>query len=367
MITLIIKIAITMLLCGRLLYLGMKALAGDKPMPNGERALLAIGLAPALISLVLYYLLMVLPHQAHAFYFWLILGVFLLFAFSKGIKLQNIAAPFHWVKCGVDLEIQLWKSFKFNRAGLATLANSKLLVMVLLCIFCMKWWLGASTRSILEHDTLEYGTLARWFYDAKEITYQTHRYNAETGFYYVGLHGFGFQLLGTWEQLVNAATGLKGDTLFKFFTSYYGSLTFVSLWYYIRRAGQSLGILALIFLGGTTGITILLRNFHLDTFRIWLVSMMFVMVARSIHSGERKWVYLAGVLAGLSAFAHSIGAIIAAIAGFVLILFLPGHLIKKRLPAVLIFTALVMLSGGVHYVLDVAFGTGWIFKGVNFF
>ncbi|MBK8949151.1 MAG: hypothetical protein IPM68_09940 [Flavobacteriales bacterium] len=59
----------------------------------------------------------------------------------------------------------------------------------------------------MDHDVLEYGVQGRWFLDTLEATYQRLRFDAVSGFYYVGLHGFSFPLLFTWEGLWERLTG----------------------------------------------------------------------------------------------------------------------------------------------------------------
>jgi lysylphosphatidylglycerol synthetase-like protein (DUF2156 family) len=75
---------------------------------------------------------------------------------------------------------------------------------------------------------------------------------------------------------------------------------------------------------------------------------------------------LFGIILGLQVNSHSLGALLSIIEIAVLFLFAQGNFFQKVKFAV-IAVLIVILAGGVHYLLDVATGTGWIFQDLKFY
>ncbi|MEO7081484.1 MAG: hypothetical protein ABIY71_08150, partial [Flavobacteriales bacterium] len=72
-------------------------------------------------------------------------------------------------------------------------------------------------------------------------------------------------------------------------------------------------------------------------------------------------ILLLAVLCAGGSFVHSIGAILSAMLWVVLLVMLPVP-IRDRIRWTVPALGLMLALGGVHYVLDILFGTGWVFQ-----
>ena len=106
--------------------------------------------------------------------------------------------------------------------------------------------------------------------------------------------------------------------------------------------------------------------FHIDSYRMFFFSLTFLFTLEQIHKPNPKLLPLFAFVAGISAFTHSLGVIISVIFGICLLLFLQKEWLYK-VKYLSGFIALVLLFGGIHYILDIVFGTGWIFNEIDFY
>lgn len=224
-------------------------------------------------------------------------------------------------------------------------------------------FLFLANKPLVDHDVLEYGLQGRRFLNEMSIVYQRFQYDPGSGFHYVGLHGFSFPLLFTWEGLWASVTGLRSDLWVRSITMWYGWLLIAFCWSLLRRVDRWLAVGGGIALAVPVGFLFLLSIYHLDSYRIFFFT---VSVASFVALLERPLfgrLLLFAVLVGAQSFIHSVGAILAGMLLMVLLFALP-LLWGRRLRWVCIAAAVMLAMGGVHYVVDTFFGTGWIFQDI---
>lgn len=290
----------------------------------------ALGISPVFSLLVLYYALFIFKGLSPLVYV-------LLFSLS----------PFLLLIFEFDSKRLLFPDWKYV-AGV---------IMFLVLVFFY-----ASRKELTEHDTLEYALQGRHFFHHLSVYYTSIPFHSENGFYYVGLHGFAFPLIYTWELMVNQLFRSESILLFKAVNSIYALLLVVLAFAELRKLGLKYAIAATIILALTSGFIFNSLQFHLEMMRqfLFLAFVMFFINALTQHSFSALLVFSA--IAGLQSTIHSIGAIAAAIALAIVILKLfITHSDKKLYQS---FLALVFLIafGWIHYILDVIIGTGWILK-----
>lgn len=220
-----------------------------------------------------------------------------------------------------------------------------------------------ANKPLADHDVLEYAIQGRIFLRDLAIVYQQHHFDPASGFYYVGLHGFSFPLLFTWEGLTGSFVDMRSDLWVRSMTMWYCWLLIAFVWSIVRRTDRWLAVATSIALTVPVGFLFLLTIYHVDSYRIFFFTAALASFVALLQAPSRERLVLFAVLCGAQAFIHSVGAILAGTLCLVLLLFLPFAW-GKRMAWVLSAAGVMLAAGAVHYVADVFFGTGWIFQDI---
>lgn len=214
-------------------------------------------------------------------------------------------------------------------------------------------------KPITDHDALIYVAQGKVFFDDLAINYGPERFHEANSYYYIGQHAFTYPLQLTWERMINQVIGVESDIFFRHISLFYFVLMLALPYYWLRKVNARLGFLAvvLLFTAGVNWNSLMYQN--LDTFRIFLFAVMVIFMLRLVRKVNKLHVLGFGLFAGLAAGVHSIGMMLAAMAGLVLVLFMRGNFVRERLPAWGMAAVLIVLFGGLHYLLDLTIGTGW--------
>lgn len=294
------------------------------------------GISPPLTSLIIYYLLLFFPKNSSLFYILIIISIYTLLLF---IARKKIIKTLFFIKK---------KLFSLNRL---------LLSIIFLLIFA--WQVTVLKIPILGHDTFEYANQGKIFFANKSITYNKHQFDKNSNFYYVGRHGFIYPLFNTTERFVNDLFRTDKDFYFKSISGYYWILIVLLQFYLLSRVNKKLAILSTLTLVTAYGYAIMFAFFHLDTIRIFLLMLSIIFCLESIDNKNLNTLILFGITAGLASNIHSMGAFFSLILIFVFFVFQKNwkHKIFKSFFVLII----ILIFGGLHYLLDSFIGTGWIF------
>lgn len=290
----------------------------------------ALGISPVFSLLVLYYSMLIFKGLHPFFYVFIFyFSPYLLFI----IKLNTIR-----------LHFPDWKYL----AGIIS--------------FFVLVFFYASRKALTEHDTLEYALQGKHFFNYLSVYYTSFPFHEENGFYYIGLHGFAFPLIYTWELMINQLFHSDSILLFKAVNSVYALLLLLLVFTELRKFGLKYAIAATFILALTSGFIFNALQFHLEMIRqfLFLAFVMFFINALTQHFFSALLVFSA--IAGLQSTIHSIGAIAAAIALAIVILKLFITNSDKKLYHSLLATVFLIVFGWIHYILDILIGTGWILK-----
>lgn len=331
-----------------------------KSNKNSPKELLLYSLAagPALTSILLYYLLLLMPGLPYFFYIGAILVFFGGLAFFSR---RNVPIPIHIV---TDY-ISKWKfinkstSDKWDR-------YYPLLFFISIAYYMVLGIKNVVIKPITGHDMLEYAIQGKIFYQNCLIKYQQHIFDAASNFYYVGLHGYGFPLLATWERIFTHYFGINTDYYFRSVTVYYGLIILLVVYYWLNKRDKYIALAGVIALYMSYGFIIAVSEFHIDTFRISLFTITFICFAKTIKDNTWFAFFSFGLFGGLQAFSHSLGAILIIVELGLLLFFIKTNL-ADRILKLGFTTIIILLFGGIHYILDVFFGTGWIFQNIKFY
>lgn len=311
-----------------------------------EEWIYSMGIGPIIISLILYYSLLIFPHQPGYFYM-LIPAIFL--------GVSQLIANYYPNLDDTQLNLRQRDSF-FN---FLTLPDA--ITIFLLSLFTLLSLYFILKNPILGHDVLEYGTIGKYYAQEKIIEYRKNLFFPQTGFYYVALHAPGFPLFATWEVLFNEFAELKGDFYFRSITFYYGLLILLLSWVYIRNFSAKFATFALLLILLNAGFMSIIFNYHLDSTRIFFHLAAFGVLFRLLKDWNISNLVLFSIICGALSFIHSMGFISAGI--LALIAFISANLnISKRIVSGLLMALIIIIAGSFHYFLDIFIGTGWIFN-----
>lgn len=242
--------------------------------------------------------------------------------------------------------------------------NFFVLILLVVSVFALKNLLLSFS---LGHDFLEYMVQGGYIFDNKAIIYTHEIYNEQTGFYYVGLHGWSFPLQYSLERLVDSFTTFGFGLYFQSLTLWYGLVILTVVYSELKKHFNTLyaisGILIMVF---AKGFLIASSYSHIDSYRIFFFSLSVIFTLEMVNKPEARMIPLLAFVAGTSAFAHSLGVIVAVVLGATLVFYLQKDWVT-RIKYALGFGLLTLVFGGIHYLLDIFYGTGWIFKEIDFY
>lgn len=308
--------------------------------------LISLGAGACIQVCALYYLLWLLPGFWHGFYplFLLALQLFLLFRWwtdaLKSIKTLPAIIP------------QWFKASKYNVA--------------LFCVYWLYWMVFSMANPIAEHDYFEYAIQGKIFYRDAAIAYVPLRYDELTGFFYVGLHGFLLPLFATLDHFQRFFTGIETDYFFRSITGFYWAMILLFQYHFFKPFHPRMAAWANLVLALTYGFYLSFITYHIDCTRIFLLILSLWFMVQLLQHPGRKTALLFGAAAGMTAFVHSLGVFMVVFELALVFVFLKQPwLYRMRLLTYCVI--MVLLLGGIHYLIDTFYGTGWIFQQIKYY
>jgi hypothetical protein len=328
-----------------------KHLNSNKKLSIFSLLILGAGISPFIIGTLLYYLFWLLPLQSDNFYLLAVAIFYFIILISSYQSFLNLIIQFK------NFVITFFKSQKLL---------TTLLFAIAIFLF-VGWSYYIRTKLLTEHDTLEYAVQGKTFYEDKFIEYEKFRFDEKNGFFYVGLHGFSFPLLATFERMTNQFFGYEKDYFFRSLNSIFGILILMSVLIYSSEKKNLLfGIFICVALMGTYGFFETIMKYHIDHYRIFYLMCSAFLMNRLFENFNTKNLILFSIFLGAQANAHSLGFMLAIIQLTTVFLFLEGSFVHRFKNTFYIF-ALMIVFGASHYLVDIFAGTGWIFQGVKFY
>ncbi len=323
---------------------------GEK-VANLELILYSLGLGPIFTVLILYYLLLVFHGLPNLFY---LAAAFLVFL-----------ALLVWGRKSVSLLVQELKT-KYRTVCMAgkrkqwehILYFSFLLVLLAVFIYL---YLGSSILQvpIADHDILVHGNIGKLYYQEKALKYSENISNSIDGFFFIGSPKPSFSLLLTWEMMMNrgfvGSNDLTFDMYFRSISAYYGLLILLIVFYWLYRKNRYLALLGIVVLFSGLKFFQVFLSYHLDSYRLFFLILSWVFLAYSLKSKELLAFLLLGIFSGFTAFTHLIGVLVALANGLAFFIFQEVSF-KERLLKTLALSLIILLFGGLHYVLEAVWG-----------
>jgi hypothetical protein len=188
---------------------------------------------------------------------------------------------------------------------------------------------------------------------------------AGNGFVSIAFHPPSFSLFRTWEIMFNRVLRVGDDFYFRSISGYYGLLILILQGYWLSKISKYLPLLgAAALMSGTYFFSMFVYG-HLDSYRIFLLMVSWILACRSLATGGSLPLALFGIFAGLAAFSHALVMFIVIISWFVFTLFQVGRW-QERIWNAACSLCLVLIFGGLHYVIDSVSGNKWLFRIMSF-
>jgi len=342
------------LIIGALMVRFYKSGAGTLP----ELLLYSLGMGPVVTVLVLYYQFLIIPGKSNGFY---VTSVCLVFA-----GLAVFAAPGFKI-IGRRLK-EWWKQIVAGKNTVPLSAKLKTtaywtLIITLLAGFLVLY-VGNTLQTPLEHhDALIYGNLGKLYYQHKHVKYERVMIPGGKGFVFQGSQKPSFSLLLTWEMMLNPESVRRTpefDMYFRSISGYYGLLLLAISFLWLYRKNRYLALLGvLVQLAGLRFVSMLV-DYHLDSYRILFLLVSWIFMAKALENPHRFNHVMFGLFSGFAAFTHLIGLAVALVNLLAYLLFVNAGM-KKRLLGTGAQALLVLLGGGIHYLLELFFGAAFGF------
>lgn len=298
---------------------------------------LSLGIAPLLMSGLLYFLLLLLPHQTAGIYLAICFGLFISFNFF----FRRLHAMPH------------------NRFSFAIHTFSKIekrIAVFLFFLFLLSLAYSA-WRPLSEHDTFEYMFLGKQLALKKQLLISNYRFDATSGSFFVGLHGLLYPLLFTWQVFFNQILHIDSEWWFKSLSGFYSILFIAMFTSYLKIINHRLMLFGLCLLLSTYAMVFSMLQFHLEMIRLFLfVAVLYITF--SFIKSPHKQLSLLGLLLGLQAGIHFIGLVISLLV-FVLIFFFMQQTMIKRTKVLVMQFIIFLFAGALHYILEYLSGDGY--------
>jgi hypothetical protein len=299
--------------------------------------ILSLGIAPLLMSGILYFLLLLLPFHS--------VGIYL--AISYGIL---ISFNFYFRK------YHLLSSSRFHLKNISFNITEKTITILLLFLFLLIL-AYSSWRSLSEHDTFEYMFLGKQLAIKKQLSISNYRFDENSGSFFLGLHGLLYSLLYTWQVFFNQIMNVNSEWWFKSLSGFYSTLFIAMFIGYLKIIGQRLILIGLCLLFTSYAMVFSMLQFHLEMIRLFLfVAVLYVIM--SFIKTPKNQLNLLGLVFGLQAGIHFIGLVIS-ILGFVLVFFFLKQSFINRIKMLSMPFITFLFAGALHYLLEYLLGDGY--------
>ncbi|MCX6582758.1 MAG: hypothetical protein NT166_21490 [Candidatus Aminicenantes bacterium] len=341
--------------------------SGEK-VPNLELMLYSLGLGPVFTVLILYYLLLVFHGLPNYFYLGVVFLVYLALLVwgRKSIPLavrhddppspeDHENKPLGVPSC-LGALVANFMPGKGKRLGHILFFS---FLLVLLAVF-MYLYLGSILQvPIADHDILVHGNIGKMYYQEKALTYSENISNSIDGFFFIGSPKPSFSLLLTWEMMMNrgfaGSNDLSFDIYFRSISVYYGLLILAVAFYWLYRRNRYLALLGIVVMFSGLKFFQVFMSYHLDSYRLFFLILSWVFLAYSLRSKAPLALLLLGIFSGFTAFTHLIGLLAALVNVLAFFLFQEASF-KERLLKTMALSLIILLFGGIHYVLEAIWG-----------
>jgi len=340
----LIIFALTNLIFSSVVFYFLSGLDSDGSVSKIELFIYSLGIGPAFTTLILYYCFLILPHRSNLTYFSIIGGCYAVLLLIRILLVKRKSSvPNGTIRQQLSLRY-------FVVLGAFCLVITSIILMDVTHVM---------QKPVVGHDALFYGVVGKLLANEKSIEPILISDYSPLGFFYTAKNAPSFSLLFTWEQVIGALLSYSNDYYYKSTSLYFGLLVLSVQFIWLAKVNLYLAILGVLALGSGMAFHLTLTTHHLDSYRIFFLCISWIFLVYSVRRKILFSVLLLGIFSGLAAFIHSIGMIVACLNILALFIFIDKKFVDKLYDSAIV-GILTMLFGGLHYVIDIFWGRGWI-------
>jgi hypothetical protein len=301
----------------------------------------SIGLALPLSALLLNYLFLFLNPLPKLIYLLVIFGLFMVLFFTQKKYIQSFV-------------LQIYSEF------LSLFGKYSLISLIVLFTFIVGQISYSIFKPFTEHDSFEYAIQGRIFAKDLSIQYVKYRIDLNSGFFYVGLHGFLYPLIYSLENIFSSFVLNPTDSLFKGLNNFYSLFILILIGTYFKNKSLKLSWIVLLTLIFFYSFVFTALQTSIDHLRIYLLMVFILLWKENITNFNYSLTAILFIVLGLSANTHSLNMIIAC---FLFLAWSIQQLMNKGHLGLIFFALFSFIAGGsFHYIIDTFWGSGWIFN-----
>ena len=337
-----------------ILYSFIMSLNQEREFCGKELLLYSLGLGPIFTALILYYSFLLVPYHSNLFYSMFVLLVYSIIA---------ILSKEYWV--GLIFNLKHYKLIALIKEYIPCKVVDILLLVsisVPVLYYFSIYFTSIIHQPLRDFDILDYAISGEMLFTDKSLQPIWIQDFSPRGYAYKILHAPSFSLLFAWELILNSFWQIKSDLYFKSISVYYAGLLLLVHYYWVAKQNKYVAIVSSIALVSCLFFFKTLLRPHIDSYRVFFVTMSFIWLAYSVKKPSLFAILLFGVFSGCSAFSHRIGLVLA-----IINLSVFGLMVRVTLMRRVVFVGVVLcvicLFGGGHYLIDLYFGKGqWLLK-----
>lgn len=310
-----------------------------KLLNSSEITILSLGFGPALISLLLYFLLLFSPHKTDSFYIIFISAIYIVLGLAYRRPFKKYSK-------------EVWSALITFKKRARFLKLDILLMGLLALAVGIYIFVQAVGYPILSNDGSTYGAFGRYFYEQRSLdNFPMETADEKTGFYFSGAqHPPGLHLLYTWFYMVQGNTSFDG--LLRIVSPMYALYLVLLLWLILKeRAGNYAGMFGVLLMALTPLVVWQAYENSIDPIRMFFIFASFVLLAKFLQKEVFKLVILLGASAGLALYTHAAG-ILALMVIVLVYLLLSRANFRQRIKWVFLMAGIALIFGGTQYGLN---------------
>lgn len=335
---LVFQLLLTYAILGNILALFLLKLLQKVPIDRRGVLFASLGLAPGIISLILFLSFLLLPGASHFVYIGIVLAVFL------------IILVLSWR--GFPLLLETYKSLfcKPRYLSLLVVLRMALTIVVLGAILFVSYL--AILFPIQATDAMRHATVGRVLFEDCSLEHFPPTSLSEHGHYYGVSYPPGLHLLYAWSYLLQGSTA--SDIGVRIVAPMYVVFTLLLVWRWGEALGKGVGLFAMFALATMPIYMHQAAGNSIDAMRMFFFFSSLYWVWQLIESRSPPLIGIAIVALSLGPFVHAFGVFVLPVAGALYCLFARERIMRRIGIAALVVLPVGVL-GGLAYVRQ--FGT----------
>ena len=331
---------LTYIILGHALALLLLKLLRNHPIDKLSVIFVSLGLAPGIVSLILYFSFIVIPHAPSYAYICIVLAIFTLMVLVS------------WRS--YPLLIQAYRSL-FDKAHSLLAAWLRIGLALLIIVVVLFIFYKAVLFPIEGYDQLQHATIGRMIYQDRSLEQFPLMQPSEQGLTLNVAYPPGLHMLYTWTYLLQGS--VASDIGVRFVSPMYVVFTLLLLWRWGKLLGRNSGLFAMLIMAMVPWYMHQAASNSIDAYRIFFVCASLYLAYQLTQSRSIPLIVITGFALALSVFSHTLGILAIPVAAAAYLVFSDGKLFT-RVGTAAVFSSIACL-GAVEFARRFIIAGSW--------